>query len=115
MPPQTIIFNTSVITNYGLFEYKPISLNKAKQLIKDAGDELISAIGHKETAGIISDIFGQKIEANRINFIQKPEDIVVVFKLKKRAPEGVILTREEVEEIGYEFGLLKMLKSGNGT
>ena len=110
MKPRTIIFNTSVITNYGIFEYRPITLDEAKRIVVEAGDSLISAVGHKETAAVISDIFGISIKANRINLVQKVDDIVVVFKLKKRAPEGVILSREEVEKIGYEFGLLKLLE-----
>jgi hypothetical protein len=30
----------------------------------------------------------------------------LVFKLKGLAPEGKILSREELEAVGYEFGLL---------
>jgi len=30
----------------------------------------------------------------------------LVFKLKGRVPEGKVLSREELEAIGYEFGLL---------
>ena len=30
----------------------------------------------------------------------------MLIKLKKRAPESTVLNRQEIEEIGYEFGLL---------
>jgi len=32
-----------------------------------------------------------------------------VFKLKKRVPEGKILTVSEIEEFGYEFAVLTKL------
>jgi Domain of unknown function (DUF1874) len=46
------------------------------------------------------------VPPNRIDFTQTTEDVALIFKLKKRAPEGVILTRDELEQIGYELGLL---------
>jgi hypothetical protein len=49
------------------------------------------------------------VENNRIHFIQTPSDIALVFKLKQRAPEGVVLTRKEIEAIGYELGLLSRI------
>lgn len=33
-------------------------------------------------------------------------EIAIVFKLKGRPEEGKILTIQEIEEIGYEFGVL---------
>lgn len=31
---------------------------------------------------------------------------MLCFKLKKRAPEGVILSKEEINKLGYEFVLM---------
>ena len=43
---------------------------------------------------------------NRMEFKQTTDDVALVFKVKQRVSEGRILTREEIEAIGYEFGLL---------
>ncbi|WP_352432769.1 DUF1874 domain-containing protein [Pyrinomonas sp.] len=33
-------------------------------------------------------------------------EAALVFRLKRRIPEGKVLNRREIEEVGYEFGLL---------
>ena len=65
-----------------------------------------SAIGHESTAEILTELLGVNVPVNRQNYVQGINDKAIVFKLKTRAPEGVILNREQIEEIGYEFGLL---------
>lgn len=37
----------------------------------------------------------------------QPGDYAVCFKLKGRAPEGVILSEEEIQSIGYELVLIR--------
>ena len=44
--------------------------------------------------------------ANRMTFTQTMEDAALVFKLNARPAEGKVLSRVELEEMGYEFGLL---------
>jgi hypothetical protein len=106
-PHRIVILNASILTCYGAFEYRPISLEGVRSLVVNAGSDLLSAIGHEAVAAILSDILGVQIPVNRIEYKQKRNDLAVVFKLQRRAPEGTILTRTEVEEIGYEFGVLK--------
>lgn len=98
------ILNTSILTNFGTFEYKKITLEKAKSLI--AGKEILSAIGHKSTSDILTDLLEMPIPLNRIQFAQEVGQKAIVFKLNGRPEEGVILSRDEIEKIGYEFGLL---------
>lgn len=43
---------------------------------------------------------------NRVQYVQGVGDIALVFKLKSRPEEGKILTADEIEAIGYEFGRL---------
>lgn len=110
---QLAILNTSIITAYGSFKYQPISLDDAKLLLHDALDPMIgpdagilSAVGHQSTADILTELLETEIPVNRIQFAQEVGQSAIVFKLKGRPPEGVILSREEIESIGYEFGLL---------
>jgi hypothetical protein len=65
-----------------------------------------SAIGHQATAEILTELLGVAVPVNRINYVQGVGDVAIVFKLRGRAPEGVILSRSEVEQMGYDFGLL---------
>jgi len=113
---QLAILNTSILTAYGSFAYEPISLKDAQLLAHNAAysiagpdDGVLSAIGHESTAAILTDLLEMPIVMNRIQFAQEISQCAIVFKLKGRAPEGVILTREQIEGIGYEFGLLTRL------
>jgi hypothetical protein len=110
---KVAVLNTSIITAYGSFEYNAISLSDAKHIAFEAmeptigtGDGILSAVGHQSTADILTELLETDIPVNRIQFAQEVGQEAIVFKLKGRAPEGVILSREEIESIGYEFGLL---------
>jgi hypothetical protein len=122
-----ILLNTSIITDYGTFNYEPFTVEQARRLVHPfdctacggsripcqycGGTGVIfpvyeSAIGHESTAEILTQLLGVHVVVNRQNYAQKVGDEGLVFKLKVRAPEGVILSREEIEALGYEFGLL---------
>jgi hypothetical protein len=100
---KTTILNTSIITTHGSFIYKVCSLEQAKKLVASGFE---SAIGHDSAAAVISTLLDIDCKTNRIQYKQQPGDTALVFKLKARAPEGKILSAEEIEEIGYEWGLL---------
>lgn len=102
------LLNTSILTAYGTFDFQPISLPQAKDLIKNA--EIVSAIGHAATAEILSELLEIEVRANRIEFVQNVGETALIFKLKTRITEGKVLNRAEIEEIGYEFGILRRLK-----
>lgn len=104
---KIILFNSSILTDYGTFEYSPIDLESAKKILRENGFE--SAIGHRSTAEILTEILQIKVEVNRMEYRQKVDDIALIFKLRSRPPEGKILTSEEIEEIGYDFGILRRL------
>lgn len=102
------ILNTAVLIAFGTFEFRRISLSKARKIAKNFGVE--SAIGHASTAAIISELLDIKVETNRIEYNQPVGETELIFRLKSHIPERKILTRGEIEEIGYDFGLLKRLK-----
>ncbi|HSK74224.1 MAG TPA: DUF1874 domain-containing protein [Pyrinomonadaceae bacterium] len=106
---RLVLLNAPVLTVYGKFEFKPLSINEARQIIREA-ETVESAVGHAATAEIMAELLDYKIEANRIEFYQKIDEAVLIFKLKKRVGEGKVLNREEIEKIGYEFGLLTRLE-----
>jgi len=99
------ILNGAIITAEGEYSCRTISLEESKKLIHSA-PKVISAVGHKATAEIITDLLGTKVTLNRINFHQEAGQQALVFKLNSRPPEGIILSRDEIEEFGYQFQLL---------
>lgn len=107
---KLVFLNASILTTYGDFRFEKLTLNQAKDLVREFADDetkqIVSAIGHAATAEILTELLEFEVKNNRIEFFQTAEDAVLVFKLKRRAPEGAVLNRAEIEEIGYEFGLL---------
>lgn len=102
--PRVFLFNTSIVTAYGSYRYEPLTLEDARDIALTNSAE--SAIGHQSTADILTELFRFPVEVRRTNNRQEPGDLAVVFKLRGRPEEGKILSREEVEAIGYDFGLL---------
>ena len=98
------ILNCAICTDVGEYSFKKSSLEEVKALLKE--NDFVSAIGHKSTAEVLTELIGTDIPMNRIQFKQKLGQTAIVFKLSGRIPEGKILSREEIDEIGYEFYLL---------
>lgn len=52
-------------------------------------NDFISAIGHTDTASIVSDLLERPIEANRVSITMDKEDFIIVAQLTGgRLPEG---------------------------
>ena len=104
---KVTILNTSILTNFGEFIYESVTTEEAKDLISDG---FISAVGHQSTATVISQLLGTEVNPDRIQYDQQPGDVALVFKLNGRAPEGTIMSVEEIEAMGYSFGVLKRVR-----
>ena len=104
---KIVLLNTTIVTTDGDYSIKTISLEKAKELIKNAN--VLSAIGHQSTADIVSELLEIPVEMNRIMYTQEIGDIALCFKLKGRPEEGKILTAEEIETISYEFKTMERI------
>lgn len=104
MAQPIAILNTSIATADGSYELATISVDEARDLVD--GADILSAVGHESTAQILTTLLGLHVAVNRINFQQQPGQVALVFKLNGRAPEGRILSADEVEAIGYDFKTL---------
>lgn len=102
------LFNGTVATTNGLYRITDIDIETAKCYLDEVG--FISAIGHEATAVLMSEILCRKIEMCRIQFYQEITQLAIVFKLKIRPVEGAILTRDEIESIGYDLKLMERLE-----
>ncbi len=103
------LLNTSILTCFGTYKYEPLTLEEARALVYEfqrEGKSIQSAIGHQTTADLLSTLLGIAVSVNRVEYWQTVRDAALIFKLKGRPPEGRVLSREELEEVGYEFGLL---------
>jgi len=104
------LLNTSILTSFGTYVYEPLTLEEARALASEfeqKGKIIQSAIGHQTTADLLSGLLGLTVAVNRTEYKQAVNDVALIFKLKGRPPEGKVLSREELEEMGYEFGLLQ--------
>lgn len=107
---QTVyILNTTILTTPGLtYHSEIIDVERARRLVAPLPGRIVtSAIGHDSTAALASELLGQPVPVNRIPAAMQAGDFAVCIKLRGRAPEGAILTRVEIEAIGYELVLLE--------
>ena len=102
------LLNTPILTSYGHFEFSgPLSITEVKQAL--AGGYK-SAIGHQATADLLSQLLEQPIEANREAIHMAVGDRAVIFRLKQRIAEGVVLSQQELGALPTEFSLLTKVK-----
>lgn len=102
------LMNASIFTplECTIRQYR-INLQVAEQLIREYG--FIPAIWHSATAETLSALFNINCPANRINFLQEVGQCAIVFRLKERQAEGVILNKDEIERIGYDLLLMERI------
>ena len=98
------LLTTALATATGNYTLKDITLNEAKELLK--GNTVDSYIRHESTLNILTALLGTEIPQGTGQFTQKTGTSALVFKLNGRAPEGVVLTRDEIEDMGYKFQVL---------
>lgn len=99
------VLNAPIITAWGEYKFSPISVEDARELLAGGFE---SAVGHVATAEALTKLLGIEVPANRLQIAMETGDKALVFKLKKRLPEGVVINSvEELEEIGYDLGLLE--------
>lgn len=80
-------FSLNMVGAKARIEVYPLTLDEAKACL--ATDGHISAIGHVDTAAIVSEALGQKVEASRLTVSLQPGDELVVAQyVGPRLPEG---------------------------
>jgi len=72
------------------------SVEDVKDILKDG---FTSAVGHEATAQVITTQLGIQVPTNRISVKMVPGDVLIVFQLLSRLPEGKILGVDEMKGI----------------
>lgn len=99
-----LMLNTTVATADGSYELRTVSLDEARELATT--HDLDSAVGHEPTAAALSGLLGRAVPVNRQQATQAAGQTALVFKLNARPPEGVMLDRAELDEIGYTLKVM---------
>jgi hypothetical protein len=79
---------------------RAIILEEVLDLLEEG---FISAVGHTATAKVLNLLLGTEVPCNRISISLSKGDRLIVFQIKVRLEEGLILSEEEVLSL-YEQG-----------
>jgi hypothetical protein len=81
----------------------PISAQEMRDILERADRPIVSALGHEGAAHAFAGLIGAEVPMSRLEVNFRPGDTALCCKLLRRPPEGAILTREAMEEIGYQL------------
>ena len=99
------LLNTTIATaNDATFELRTVSIDEAIALC--AAHVCQSHVGHQATADTMSAVLNVSVPMDRTPLAQEVGQKALALKLKSRLEEGRILSREELEEYGYDFVLM---------
>jgi hypothetical protein len=99
------IFNTPVLTDYGIYQFEKITLDQAREMAQGA----VSAVGHRGAAEALSKLLAMNIKTNRQKVTMRAGDSALVFKIMERLPEGAVLSTEDTLKMPFEFGRLERI------
>ena len=84
----TNAFSINMLASSAKVNFEQISTETARTFIKES-DDIVSAIGHADTAHIVGDILGIEIESNRMSVqLTSDETLLVAQYTGPRLPEG---------------------------
>lgn len=84
----------------------------SKEAIINMQDYITSVVGHEATANLLTKILGFEVKCNRVAVTLKKDDVVYVFQLLERLPEGQVLAEEQLKNMKYKF-LLVHVRDGD--
>lgn len=111
---KVYLLSAKVMPNFGSYDFSPISVTAVWDLLQQG---YTSAVGHESTATAISTVLasyagidyadgkGVPVPISRNAITMEIGDRAIIFSVKDRLPEGKIATIEELNQIGWEFGL----------
>ena len=132
----TYLMNTTIVPCAGLWQVSRVEGERLQALetlveedlylpglegeLRQLRPEVVSAIGHADTTKLINRELGrlpclaagfEPVITNRMVVQPVAGDRFVCIKLRGRIPEGVLLTEEQIEQIGYEWMRMELLST----
>jgi hypothetical protein len=104
--PNLYLMSTTVIPAdaAGTWELSCVTLDAARELVRL--HDYTSAVGHQSTAEVMEALLGQPVTMNRLAVQPKQGDFFLCFKPNQRPPEGAILNKAQLEELGYGWAVM---------
>jgi len=94
------VLNSGIVTADGRYVLETISLEEARRLVRG---RIVSFVGHQPTNDVLTRLLGVEIPYNRGLFTHEVGQVALIFKLNGRIPNGVQLSEQEIEKVGYSF------------
>ena len=83
----TNAFSVQMLSTVTTLNFKPVTLEQAKKMVET--NIFVSAIGHKDTANVVSNLLNATVEMNRISVRLGNNDALLIAQLSGgRLPEG---------------------------
>jgi len=105
----TNAFSLSMLTENKqqyLIEVKEVGVSEVKEILRNG---FISAVGHEPTAQLLSEMLGIEVVPNRIQVKLEKGDILVIYQLLQRLPEGRIMSKEELKAVPHKWYRLTLI------
>ena len=98
IPDKVILLNALVPGNEMMIAIMKTDVENVVNIIMNA-KEIISFIGHKSTADLLSKLTGRQITVNRGEYMPQSGDLVIIVRLTKRlqSPGDVEVKPEDLE------------------
>jgi len=101
-------FSVNMLKDARILAFVPVSLEFAKthvRVMKERGVEILSIVGHESTAKLLSRILGIEVPVNRVDYKMERDDIMLVFTVPFRLPEGKVLSESELQEYADKLNI----------
>jgi len=96
-------FSLSMLVPPASIRVTEVTVDDVKRVVAQG---FVSAIGHDATAKIISTQLGVQVPVNRISIKLTSGDVLVVYQLLTRLPEGKVLNEEEMKQVAAKWYLV---------
>lgn len=106
LPDHVHVLNTTIAPGLGTYRFSRIEETEARRIVQLCG--IVSHVGHEAAAQVATELLGTSVAFDRTPWEAKTGDTAIAVKLRGRALEGEILTRAEMDEIGFDLVLVEV-------
>jgi len=110
-------FSTNMLEKTEIVVFVKLDIDTAKYIVNEAvrkGIDILSIVGHQATADLLSRILNINISVNRADYKLLQNDLVLVFTIPVRLPEGRILTDEEIKQYSDKLNIYAVFLATEG-